>query len=159
MKRILIGIASAMLVWSATAYGWGSSGPSWPSDSLSIGDQFVTVTVQCGTIPYPNCPGYSEPIGQRFLLRYVITTGHADMNCPVGAGIERAGVMTPLTHLDLEGDTTQIPKLLSWDNSVLTFPKPLRGEAGDKLAVFRARTPAAGERCATHAIFGIEYLR
>jgi hypothetical protein len=157
MKRILLGIASAMLVWNAAAYGWGSGGTSWPSDSVSLGDEFVTITVVCGGGPNPTCPSFTAPIGRRFLLHYVTITARGDSSCTQAVGIMHAGTRYTLAYMALRGDPSQTPTQLAWDNLVLNLPKPIRGEADDTLGVFRPFEPTGS--CVIDAVFGIEYLR
>ncbi len=164
MKRILIGIACAMLVSSVPAHQGpaSSAGPF----SLELGSEFVTVQATCGTPFNPTCPGFTEPVGRPFLIHYVTVGGRADQVCSGTPAISREmsdGInqVFNLGRLVLNGDNQDGAGRFSWDNTVITFPKPLRGHAGDRLGVQRTPQTLADPEgaCGIIATFGIEYLK
>jgi hypothetical protein len=112
---------------------------------------------------HPTCPRFTDPVGRPFLLHYVTVGGSADISCSFAPNIQRQrsdGTVESfgLTRLTLWGDSQTFPGRLSSDNTVLTFPEPLRGEAADTLGVARAARTTGGT-CAVFATFGIEYLK
>ena len=161
MKPWLVGIACALLV-STTTYGQVPVGPLRLS-SLSLGSEFVPVLVTCGTAQNSECPRFIEPVGQRFLIHYVTVSGRTNIQCSIAPVVERQrsdGTVEriSLTRIALWGDNQESPSRLSSDSIVLTFPKPLLGEAGDTLGV--TRTPlTTADTCSVFAMFGIEYLK
>lgn len=162
MKFLLVGIAFALLAFSVASYG-DRPLSSIRSPSLSLGSEFVPVLVTCGTTVNSTCPRFTDPVGQRFLVHYVTLSGRANIQCSIAAVIQRQksdGTVETfgLTRITLWGDGQESPGQLSSDSIVLTFPEPLRGQAGDTLGV--TRTPlTSGDTCGVFATFGIEYLR
>ena len=160
MKSFLVGIAGALLASSAGAYDSMSWGPAG-AGSLRLGAQFVPVFISCGTTQNPQCPRTTEPIGRPYLIHYVAVSARASTQCSFVANVSRlksdgSVEIYSLTRMTLWGDAAAWPPQLDSDSSVLTFPKPLRGESGDTLGV--ARAPGTAEACAVFATFGIEYL-
>lgn len=148
----------------------GAAPPGVPFQerSLALGSQFNTINIRCGQAVQPNCyreETFSDPVGRPYLLHYVAMTGSSSMQCTFLATVRR----------DLADDTFRIflGRLamlgapwynFSSNSAVLTFPVPLRGEAVDRLGIWRfpeeAQTsdPYSGEACQVFATFGIEYL-
>ena len=136
--------------------------------SLALASQFDSVRIQCGTNFRPSClpeDVFSDPAEGPFLLHYVTLSGSASMQCSFLAAV----------HRELTGDTVRVVlgrlSLLgapwfdfSTDSTVITFPVPIRGEAGDRLGIRRfpqnapSTDPYVGEACHVFAVFGIEYL-
>lgn len=162
MRAFFAGLAGAMLwVSSAAAFDPVAASSASPF-SLRLGSQFVPVLITCGTPQNPQCPRYTEPVGRPYLIHYVTVGGRADIFCSFASVVRRQksdGSLESfgLTRMTLWGDSVQSPSRLSWDNTVLTFPKPIRGEAGDTLGV--VRSPVTGDSCSVFATFGIEYLQ
>jgi hypothetical protein len=160
MKAFFVGIAGALLVSSAAAVepmSWGPAG----SASLRLGSQFVPVLITCGTSQNPQCPRSTEPIGRPYLIHYVTLSARANTLCSFAANVTRqksdgTTEIFALARMTLWGDTMEWPRQLSSDTAVLTFPKPLRGEASDTLGV--GKSPLTAETCSIFATFGIEYL-
>jgi len=162
MKSLLVGIAGALLVSSAVAYEPMSWGPAAPG-SLRLGSQFVSVFITCGTTPNPDCPRSTAPMERPYLIHYVVLSGRANIRCLLTANVTRekhdgTTETLALTRMTLWGDAGASPPQLSSGNEVLTFPKPLRGEAGNTLGVARSPVTAEPDTCSAFATFGIEYL-
>lgn len=149
--------------------GAGPLGVPFKERSLALGLQFDTVRVQCGTNFQPSClreDSFSDPAERPFLLHYVTLSGSASMQCSFMATVQREladdTVRVHLGRLSLLGAPWYN---FSTESTVITFPVPLRGEAGDKLGIWRfpevapATDPNLGEACRVFAVFGIEYLK
>lgn len=98
-----------------------------------------------------------------YLIHYVTVGGRADAQCSFAPVIQRQksdGSVDNfgLARFTLWSDGQAVPAQSSADNAVLTFPEPLRGEAGDSLGVSRAPVNIEGT-CSVFATYGIEYLR
>jgi len=162
MKSLMVGIAGALLVSSAAAYEPMSWGPAAPG-SLRLGSQFVPMLITCGTSQHPQCPRSTDPIDRPYLIHYVVLSASANTMCSFAANVSRqksdgSTEFFALTRMTLWGDALEPPRQLASNSTVLTFAKPLRGEAGDTLGVGRAPVTTT-ETCSIFATFGIEYLR
>lgn len=156
-------VVSLCLLLSSAASAHGLAAPGSPFSSLALGSQFVPVLVTCGTAPNPDCPRFLEPMERPYLIHYVTVGGRADAQCSFTPVIQRQksdGSVNNfgLARFTLWGDGQSLPVQSRADNAVLTFPEPLRGEAGDLLGVSRAPVNIEGT-CSVFATYGIEYLR
>ena len=136
--------------------------------SLALGSQFDTVRIRCGSGPRRNCyreETFSDPVGRPYLLHYVNMTGSSSMQCSFLATVQRELaddiLRVFLGRLNILGAPWN---QFSSDSTVITFPVPIRGEAVDRLGIWRfpeeapTSDPYSGEACHVQAIFGIEYL-
>lgn len=162
----------ALLVFAVGGVtGADPPGVPFQERSIALGTQFDTVRVQCGTPFRPSCrreDAFSDPVGRPYLLHYVTMSGSASMRCSFLATVQREladdTFRVHLGRLSVLGGPWYFPANFSTDSAVVTFPVPLRGEAVDKLGIWRfpqeaaSTDPYTGEACHVFVVFGIEYL-
>jgi len=165
-------LTTALLVFAVGGIA-GAVPPGQPFQqrSLAIGSEFDTVRVRCGTRLDDGCPNYNDPVGRPYLLHYVTMGGSANVRCTFGPAILRQ-TSDGTDDLTLQRLYLGTDAFQPWstfgisDNTVLTFPVPLRGQASDRLGVFRFTFPGTetdpgtpgAPNCLVFAVFGIEYL-
>jgi hypothetical protein len=151
MKSFFVTLAVLLLASSAVA---GDRGAMSTSDqSLTVGKDFTTLFVTCGTVPHPECPRYLEPVGQSFLIHYLVLSGTSAESGSVAAIIKQ----TSLSGTEVITGLGRIMIAAGSDGSVvLTFPKPIRVGRDDVVGI---TCPVSATGCSAMATFGIELLR
>ncbi len=151
MKRLILAALATLATGSVFAQQFTPPGqPFVPvvQDVLRVGDDFTTLFISCGTPVTPTCPQTRTPLERPVLVHYITIGGRSTSNCSGWLAVSRTTiegtVQTELMRLVLAAGAT--------DNMVLTFPKPLRLEAGDVIGLFVAQGT-----CAVIADLGVEF--
>ena len=151
MRRILTLVAGMLLGAVATAQGVPPVAA--PPFSMTLGDDFQTLFVTCGTPQHPECPRYLTPLGRPFRVHYVMLSGTT---------ISAGSVSAIVKQLRPDGTETNpsLGRILIAANSdssvVLTLPKPVLVGPDDAVGVV---CPTVTTGCSVMATFGVELLR
>lgn len=123
--------------------------PPPPADELRLVQDFTTLFISCGTPVTPTCPNTLTPLEHPLRLHYITLGGRSTTNCSAWLYVART---TP------EGEVrTELMRLVlvagAMDNLAITFPKPIRLEAGDVIGL-----AVAQGTCAALADLGVEFV-
>lgn len=145
MKRLVLGTLATLI--AAGALAQGPPGLQ-PRPALRLGENFTTLFISCGTPVTPECPRRLDPLAEPVLLHYITIGGRGSDVCSGWLAVERSAP-TGLLRIELTRIVLGPPS--SVDNMVLALPRPIRLEAGDVIALYRAQGT-----CAVIADLGVE---
>jgi hypothetical protein len=145
MKRFLLGALVTLFASTAIAQ-MTPPGRPFASATPTLGEQFDTLFITCGTAMNPTCPRTLPALERPVLLHYIAAGGRSPDTCSAAVYVQREMVASfTLLRLVFAADTV--------DNVTLALPQPIRLQAGDVIAVGRQQG-----NCAILATLGIEYL-